>query len=228
MEVLLNEEVCSLTADELVVYVRLAFNADKNGFVYGSNKDFAGISGMSVPRTKKAIDGLFERQMVSMGTGKLFLWKHESSIRYGENEAPVERKVDGVENLSLAPLPKEKVEDESKKVCDYFNRAIDGRGMAQIRALTPKRKSAINARIREYGISQVYAMIDNAAASTFLNESSWASFDWIFRPNNFVKVLEGNYANRQKGTNKSAEQQYYSNATELAQRLYSKRKAENQ
>ncbi|MBR1525158.1 MAG: hypothetical protein IJ640_00660 [Prevotella sp.] len=42
-------------------------------------------------------------------------------------------------------------------------------------------------------------MIDNAADSMFLNGGGergfCASFDWLFQPNNFLKVLEGNYAN---------------------------------
>lgn len=227
MELLLTNDVCSLSADELVAYVRMSFNADKYGYVYGSNKDFAVLAGMSVPRVKKAIEGLFERQMVSLGNAKLFIWKHESTIRYSQDEQPVEHQESMVGSVSLTVASTKKEADESQSVCDYFNRVIEGKGMAQIRALTPKRKSAINARIREYGIEQVYAMIDNAAASSFLNESSWASFDWIFRPNNFVKVLEGNYGNRQKATNKSAEQQYYDNALELTKRLYSKRKTED-
>jgi hypothetical protein len=43
-------------------------------------------------------------------------------------------------------------------------------------------------------------MIENASASSFLagqNRRDWqATFDWLFRPNNFVKVLEGNYKDK--------------------------------
>ena len=37
MIVKLDEKACSLDADELVAFVRLSFNTDKDGYVYGSN-----------------------------------------------------------------------------------------------------------------------------------------------------------------------------------------------
>lgn len=41
MVVKLDEKACSLDADELVAFVRLSFNADKDGYVYGSNKELS-------------------------------------------------------------------------------------------------------------------------------------------------------------------------------------------
>lgn len=73
MVVKLDEKACSLDADELVAFVRLSFNADKDGYVYGSNKELSNKIGMSVAKTKKAIDGLFEKQMLSIGNGKVFI-----------------------------------------------------------------------------------------------------------------------------------------------------------
>jgi hypothetical protein len=115
------------------------------------------------------------------------------------------------------------------QVCEYFNKVIAGRGMPLVHALTSKRKSMINSRLKEYGSEQMKLMIDKAAASSFLNGSNgWmASFDWIMRPNNFVKVLEGNYDDRKQGTNKDAEQGYYQESADLVQRLNQQRKATN-
>lgn len=86
MIVKLDEKACSLDADELVAFVRLSFNADKDGYVYGSNKELSEKTGMSVAKTKKAIDGLFEKQMLSIGSGKVFIWKHEDNIEFAEGE----------------------------------------------------------------------------------------------------------------------------------------------
>ena len=62
-----------------------------------------------------------------------------------------------------------------------------------------KRAGAVKARIREHGEEAVREMIRKAAKSDFLNgknQRGWtASFDWLFLPTNFVKVLEGNYDN---------------------------------
>ena len=42
--------------------------------------------------------------------------------------------------------------------------------------------------------------IENIKASNFLqgmNDKGWViTFDWFVKPNNFVKVLDGNYSNR--------------------------------
>lgn len=57
MIVKLDEKACSLDADELVAFVRLSFNADKDGYVYGSNKELSNKIGMSVAKVKKLLRG---------------------------------------------------------------------------------------------------------------------------------------------------------------------------
>ena len=63
-----------------------------------------------------------------------------------------------------------------------------------------KRLKLLNARIKEYGLGSVFAAIENIKKSDFLkgqNNKNWIiNFDWFIRPNNFIKVLEGNYTNR--------------------------------
>ena len=65
------------------------------------------------------------------------------------------------------------------------------------------RATMLRARIREYGIDDVCKAIDNIHRSDFLkgkNDKGWiVVFDWFIKPNNFSKVLEGNYNNRDKG-----------------------------
>jgi hypothetical protein len=64
-----------------------------------------------------------------------------------------------------------------------------------------KRYQCLNARLREYGIEKVLSAINNIRNSDFLqgkNRKGWAiTFDWFVLPNNFPKVLEGNYDNQQ-------------------------------
>lgn len=59
------------------------------------------------------------------------------------------------------------------------------------------RYKLLNARIKEYGQDEVLRAIDNIRRSNFLkgqNKQSWTiTFDWLIKPNNFLKVLEGNY-----------------------------------
>ena len=55
-------------------------------------------------------------------------------------------------------------------------------------------------RISDYGLSEVLRAIDMIRVSSFLqgkNSNGWQiTFDWFVRPNNFPKVLEGNYTDK--------------------------------
>ena len=55
----------------------------------------------------------------------------------------------------------------------------------------------MNARIKEYGEESIINAIKNINNSSFLkgqNKNNWViTFDWLIKPNNFIKVLEGNY-----------------------------------
>lgn len=57
----------------------------------------------------------------------------------------------------------------------------------------------LSARIRQYGLDDVLTAIENVKQSDFLQgkgNKGWViTFDWFVRPNNFFKVLNGNYIN---------------------------------
>jgi len=82
-----------------------------------------------------------------------------------------------------------------QKIVDYWN---SKEKLQKIEVLTNGRKSTINARFKEHGIEKIFKMIDNAEISPFLIEKGFANFNWCFRPENFPKVLEGNYLNGSK------------------------------
>ena len=66
------------------------------------------------------------------------------------------------------------------------------------------RKKAIKARYKDYGIDGLKELFEAAEESDFLSGRSgdWqASFDWLMKPSNAAKVLEGNYKNKRKGGN---------------------------
>ena len=60
-----------------------------------------------------------------------------------------------------------------------------------------KRHTMLQARIKEYGIDAIISAIESISNSSFLrgqNRKGWTiTFDWLIKPNNFIKVLEGNY-----------------------------------
>ena len=65
--------------------------------------------------------------------------------------------------------------------------------------ITDKRKRAIKAFLKQFSRDQFETVCKKANQSAFCcgeNDRGWkANFDWLFKPANFVKVLEGNYLN---------------------------------
>jgi hypothetical protein len=75
--------------------------------------------------------------------------------------------------------------------------------LPKVQMITEKRRGFINARLKEHGRERIFEMFQKANLSDFLagQTGDWmADFDWLMRPNNFVKVLEGKYNNKTNGT----------------------------
>ncbi len=91
---------------------------------------------------------------------------------------------------------------------------------------TSKRYKSLNARIKEYGLEKVLQAIENIKSSKFLqgkteSRKPWViTFDWFVLPNNFPKVLEGNYADREVQEDTSSETPYEDDATKLYRMFY--------
>lgn len=91
-----------------------------------------------------------------------------------------------------------------KAFADFFNKTMAAQRaqIPPVRGLQPKSKRTafLLARLREYGKEALAAVVKKAAASDFLNGGGSrgfvADFEWLFRPNNFPRVLEGTYDNR--------------------------------
>lgn len=89
-----------------------------------------------------------------------------------------------------------------EKVRKQFNRLMQDKAIPKLKGkIAGQRKAFFEARVREYGITSAYRVMIKAAESGFLNgggRNGWlANFEWIFRPNNFPKVLDGYYDNPQ-------------------------------
>lgn len=72
-------------------------------------------------------------------------------------------------------------------------------GLNRVTKIVPEsqRYKWLRTRIRDYGLDDVIRAIENIRYSPFLlgkNNKGWTiTFDWFVRPNNFPKVLDGNY-----------------------------------
>ena len=85
-------------------------------------------------------------------------------------------------------------------------------GLQKLVAINPNtnRYRLLNARIKEYGLDTVLQAIENIRYSSFQkgqNNKNWTiTFDWLIKPNNFTKVLEGNYRDKGDSNNGGIEQ----------------------
>ena len=110
-----------------------------------------------------------------------------------------------------ASTSSEKTDDaqsfNKKGFIEFFNKTMKeaGASIPRIESIKGRREAAIKARIREFGKVKVMRAIEIAAKSQFLNgggeRAFIASLDWIMRPNNFPKVVEGNYNNNNTHAN---------------------------
>lgn len=88
----------------------------------------------------------------------------------------------------------------------FFNQTMqEARAVIpQIQCLQGKRLEALRARCREFSKKTVMQVIRDAARSPFLNGNGsrgWrASIDWILKPNNFPRIMEGLYFDIPKKT----------------------------
>lgn len=86
----------------------------------------------------------------------------------------------------------------SKEIIEAWN----GLGLSPLTTLRSetKRYAMLSSRLKEFGADSIFTAIRNIEQSSFLkghNDRGWiVTFDWLVRPNNFPKVLEGQYADR--------------------------------
>lgn len=90
-----------------------------------------------------------------------------------------------------------------EKLVSYWNQLVEKKAMPKLTGIKEgsNRRKLVAARIKEYGKAAFAEAMKKAAESTFLNgdnrNGQIYGFDWIIKPNNFPKVLEGNYTDVQ-------------------------------
>ena len=104
-----------------------------------------------------------------------------------------------------------------------FNSMFEGK-LSKATSMTEKRKKAVSARAAEHGKQAIMTVFNHVLQSPFLlghNDKNWScDFDWIFRPNNFIKILEGNYdGNRNSKNGRDSQQRKFNSAVAVATRV---------
>jgi len=108
------------------------------------------------------------------------------------------------DELVVCERTKQKEIISYSQILEFWNTQTKGI-FNSITCITGKRRESVKARIRQHGKEAFMLAVQKAVKSSFLqgqNARSWQlTFDWLIKPNNFQKVLEGNYDNT---TNNSA------------------------
>lgn len=118
---------------------------------------------------------------------------------YKELEEPEEGKKERKENLTVSD--ETVCRTDVQRILDAWN-SLQKFGIKPVVRISrgSKRHNSLMARVKQYGIDEVLVAIKKISESDFLqgkNKYGWvATFDWFVLPNNFPKVLEGNYDNR--------------------------------
>ena len=119
------------------------------------------------------------------------------------------RKEKNEKSLKL-PLPKIYVSEnlgtekfDCQEVADAFNETCVS--LPRVTKLTDKRKKAIKSILKKHSLAELKNIFKKVEYSSFLNGSSgkWsgATFDWLLKESNLIKVIEGNYDDKGKYNN---------------------------
>lgn len=98
----------------------------------------------------------------------------------------------------------EKPKNEYSEIMEAWNRLP----VTNIKAIKGTRLTMLKARLKDYTIDEILSAISNIRESPFLlgqNNKGWQiTFDWFIRPNNFIKVYEGNYTGKRQTKNSTS------------------------
>ncbi|MCI1999579.1 MAG: hypothetical protein LKJ75_02440 [Clostridia bacterium] len=109
-----------------------------------------------------------------------------------------------------------------ERIRQYFNTQCTA--FPAVREITERRKTALRSFLKKHSKEDLKTLLDTAQQSAFLtgsNDRGWrADFDWILKPANAIKILEGNYS-KSAGLSGTAEQKAKKNSfNSYSQRQY--------
>ncbi|MCI1930504.1 MAG: hypothetical protein LKJ13_02280 [Clostridia bacterium] len=134
------------------------------------------------------------RQMDVQRTAQVRLGKDRlGKVSLGKDRSDKDRK----EKTVCVSEPEKEMID-FKGIKDYFNQYCTS--FPKVTEMTKQRKEHIRDFLKNHSEADLYKLFDTAQESDFLtgtNRSWKANFDWIIKPENAIKIFEGNYQNKQ-------------------------------
>lgn len=110
-----------------------------------------------------------------------------------------------------------KIDKDYKKTIDIYNKTCVS--LPKVRRLTPKRESELEKTFCQLSIKDLKDVFIKTEESSFLtgnNKNGWtASFDWLIKYENAVKVLEDNYKDKVKVIDKKPDNPFVALALDM-------------
>lgn len=124
------------------------------------------------------------------------------SVQKPQTNADLPQENEDLPQTKCINKTKENETEENETLCaevvSRFNSVCVS--LNRVGGMTAPRKKAVRSALREIGLEKLGELFSKAEASDFLtkrNSNGWkAGFDWLLKPENYTKVLEGNYDNR--------------------------------
>ena len=143
----------------------------------------------------------------SQANANVLLEKSQAKERKGNKIKGNYKIFSSIEENSSGGEPPE-AEFETEKInyaalVAYWNKKTKG-VCGKLETIENNRRRMVKARIMKYGKRKFQEAIDKVAASTFLLNAVWFNFDWFIRPNNFDKIITGNYDDKDIDTDDKA------------------------
>ena len=175
--------------DAARVFVFLLGAADDSGCAVTSLRQVSAQTGVSLRKVRTTIARLVDAGVATQQTTHLAT--HITlSVSVLQAESATHRMTQLLTQPDLPPR------EDYESFCDFFNSTVAPTSIPCIKKLTDSRRRALKSIFHEYGRDTAEEVVRKAVASDFLSRK-WGGcgFDWIFKKNNFQKILEGNYDN---------------------------------
>jgi hypothetical protein len=201
-----DTEIVSLLEKMQNVYHRIAWDSETeevcilHWLKYNTfnEKQKAGFdNALKAVRSKKLVDYLMGIDTLSMGIDSdskgMDSDGHNNNLNLNNT----------LNNNSIVLEPKK---TDTELIISKWNEV---EGIAHIDCIEHKRLEHVKTRIEEKGFDKFLQMIENVKVSPFLlgkikdkdGKAFKATFDWCILPNNFQKVLDGNYIEQENDKN---------------------------
>ena len=143
-------------------------------------------------QTKQRVAAHRERQKLLAGNVTCNVTVTQCNATEEEQERDIRNKKE--KDMSAEPVKPADVQ----RIIDGWNSL----GLNKVKAINPdtSRYAMLRKRLKDYGVDTIVEGVDKIRNSSFLqghNNKGWTvTFDWFIKPDNFQKVIDGNYDDR--------------------------------